>query len=1157
MKIKLLGILVLVTSCLPAKLVFAQTSGSWRFGHGIADSMVITLDTLSIIPQTFVLQQVEHTRYRLDPLTATLYLTDSSLLGKTLFYQYRVFSLDYSKPHQHKSLSLIEPLLPQYQPAVTTIRPLADIQAEDMLLSTGSISRGVSVGNNQDLVLNSALNLQLSGRLSEDVEIIAAITDNNIPIQAEGNTQVLQDFNKVYITLKYKNILHVDAGDVELASPRSDFLTVSRNLSGLNISTNYPFKKSACSMMNFVGGGVAKGKYVRQTITPQNGVQGPYKLYGINHEINIVMIAGSERVYVNGILLTRGQDRDYTVDYNSAELTFTPAMLITDEKRIVVEFEYTDKHYTRYNIYMYNELIGGHKNQFKLRVNYFQEQDLKNQSLEPELDNAQKKFIASLGDATATAYYPFVDSAVYSPDRILYRMVDTMVEGNTYHNVYVCSSDEHEQLYSLGFTYMGAQRGDYVLLRSTSNGRVFGWVAPLNGMKQGDYEPVMLLNAPQLVQMATIAGECDFNGRTRLKAEMALSNYDRNTFSKKDNRDNVGFAGSVAFSQTAFLKNRQKDTSDWKLLTDLNWQFVHKNFHAIESFRNVEFARDYNLSTDYATAHSDQILRAAFAIANPQWSTTRYTLNWLARFREVNAWRHELISQNRFSRVSLNTKTSFLHSRDSLQKTRFLMSDNLLSYKFKQVELGFTDLVENNVFRDDVSDTLRANSYMFNEAMAYIKNTDSTKWQYLISYKNRVEAAPCRDRMHQNNRIHETAFRLGFDKIKNQHFGTKVTYRYRQVRDSVDRFVSENYFVGNLEYSGRFFHNALMLNTYYEAGSGLELKKTFTYLKVATGQGTHVWNDYNGNGLEELDEFEPAAFRDEADYVKVWLSGTEYVNTYNNLFTQSIQLRPAAVWNGKHGFRRFLARFVNTTLFRSQQKNGNTLCWQSFNPFRTNMKDSNLVGSLTTLNNTLSFNNSVSKFAFDFIVQKTQNKNLLYYGYEQNTVSFQQVVLKSAPCKFITLQTSYVHTHTGNNSEWLPTRCYAIEQHEAGGKLQLQFKNAYYGTLAYTYQTKRNLTGEEKMWQHRAAMEFNYRTAKRGNLDVSLQYIYINGILENSTTVDYLMSGGLSEGQNALWSVSYQLSVTDYLLLSLQYDGRVSEGNKVIHLGNVTLKAQF
>jgi hypothetical protein len=78
--------------------------------------------------------------------------------------------------------------------------PFADVQST--LQTSGSIMRGVQIGTNRDFSLNSGLNVELSGKLTEDVEIVAALTDEATPIQPEGNTQTLNEIDKVFWTTK-------------------------------------------------------------------------------------------------------------------------------------------------------------------------------------------------------------------------------------------------------------------------------------------------------------------------------------------------------------------------------------------------------------------------------------------------------------------------------------------------------------------------------------------------------------------------------------------------------------------------------------------------------------------------------------------------------------------------------------------------------------------------------------------------------------------------------------------------------------------------------------------------------------------------------------------------------------------------------------------
>ena len=72
-------------------------------------------------------------------------------------------------------------------------------------------------------------------------------------------------------------------------------------------------------------------------------------------------------------------------------------------------------------------------------------------------------------------------------------------------------------------------------------------------------------------------------------------------------------------------------------------------------------------------------------------------------------------------------------------------------------------------------------------------------------------------------------------------------------------------------YSDRYFGQILQTTTAYETSSGTIAQQEFTYLQVEPGQGVYMWNDYNGNGIQELQEFEIAPFPDLAIYVRVFL----------------------------------------------------------------------------------------------------------------------------------------------------------------------------------------------------------------------------------------------------------------------------------------------
>lgn len=1135
----------------------SQSSSNLRFGRIVLHTQTTVLDSLSLVPGSLHLEGLDSINYSINYISSTLFLYDSSYIGKELNYSYRVFEFNFSKQLSHKSISLISPKSEHYAPYIIapSSEELSTFLYDPSLQSSGSIARGISIGNNQDFALNSSLNLQLSGQLTEDLNIIANITDKNIPIQPEGNTRIIQDFNKIFIQLNYLNQFSLNAGDIEIHSPDNFFLKVNKNLLGMTFSSSVQID-SINHLTNVIGGGINKGKFTRNTITPIQGIQGPYQLKGNQNEIHIMIIAGSERVYLDGQLLTRGRENDYSIDYNTGEITFSSQHLITTEKRIIVEFEYSNYAYSRYSLFSYNSFRHERINKLKLNVNFYHEQDLKNRSIQPELTPSQMQYLSTIGNNISDAFYHGVDRVAYNSNEILYKKTDTLVNGIRYSDIYIRTTSPNDECYRIRFSYMGNNKGNYILSVASANGRVFQWAPPIEGVPQGNYEPIILLATPRLQQMGTIGAEIQLSTHSNIKAEIALSNYDQNSFSSEDDEHNVGFAGKINYLFTKELLTKKKHNWLWKNRFD--YEFIHKNFQPIETFRPIEFSRIYNLDEDYSKNYSEQMIQFSSELSQADIGNITYQINYFSRNPELNVLRNELQSSAKYQGFLINTKSSYLYSEDKIQRTYFVNTDNAFAKEFKHIEIGIKENLEYNLFRLQQNSTLRPNSYAFNDLKLYLKNSNTRNYIYQISYKNRIEhTIKEATTLSLHSIINEAQSSFEITQIKNQRFRGNATYRNTALKDSNSKFNRENHFIGSLEYSGKFFKNALTLATFYEAGSGLEQKRSYSFLKVLDGQGTHIWIDYNGNGIEELNEFEIAVFRDEANYVKIILTSNEYINTYNNQFSQTIGLYPGAVWRNKTHFRKFLSQFSNLTTFRVSQKNTIQNNFNAFNPFHFNIKDSLLINQNLNFKNTFSFNQHASYFGIDFIIQRNQMKNLLYYGFERNQLNTEEILITGNPHQTLNISTHYTHSLKSNQSEFFESRNYRIESHQINNSILIQLRSKLFFTLIYQYQRKNNIFSKEKAKKHQIEFNTTYRMPERGNIMAEIRYMYIRYNDTENNSLAYEMLEGLQNGKNLHWRLTYQSYIGKFLEIDFQYEGRGTEGNRTIHNGSIQMRAHF
>ena len=370
----------------------AQSFSNLRTQWILVTTDSVIVDTLSLIPQSLSVKHnnifISDSLFTVNHVSAKIFLSKDFLaqhLNDSVLVSYRVFPLLFNKPYTKRSKEVIQKYYGgQYNPSEykSGTDKTDDLFKLEGITKNGSISRGISFGNNQDVVVNSSLNLQLAGKIADDVEILAAVTDNNVPIQPEGNTQQIQDFDKVFVQLSKKKS-KIIAGDFELSRPQSYFMNFFKKGQGALFETGFALNRNADSnkvwnMQMRGAAAISKGKFARNSFNGIESNQGPYRLTGAENELFIIVLSGSEKVFIDGQLLTRGQDRDYIIDYNTAQIIFTPRRLITKDSRIVVEFQYSDKNYVRTMVHYNNEV---YNNKLKLKFNLYSEQDSKNQPL--------------------------------------------------------------------------------------------------------------------------------------------------------------------------------------------------------------------------------------------------------------------------------------------------------------------------------------------------------------------------------------------------------------------------------------------------------------------------------------------------------------------------------------------------------------------------------------------------------------------------------------------------------------------------------------------------------------------------------------------------------------------------------------------------------
>lgn len=1131
----------------------------------LSDSVAI-LDSLTVIPNSLRLFDTNHILIDTSSysfLNNQIHWTNGMPFD-SVQAQFRVLPYRLDAPFLLIDTTQIERnpkgmLIGSYNPYA----PESGLNANQKLNYQGSFSRGISVGNRQDLVLNSSFNLQMGGEIGGGVKVTAAITDANLPIQPEGNTRQLRDFDRIFIRLQ-KDKMQLTAGDYELQSPTGYFLKYYKKLEGATFQNKKLFDNGQ-EWTQSASAAIARGQFRRQNIEAQEGNQGPYKLKGASGERFIIVLAGTEKVFLDGKALQRGRDADYIIDYNQGEVTFMARRLITKDSRVVIEFEYADQRYLR-SLYAVNT---HYKNKrWQAYVNLYSQQDSKNSTGDLNLSDAEKRILSESGDQFNSSFISTIDT-LDSPDsqRATYVFIDSVL---------VCNGENVSQhflrfsvegLLVARFAFVGTGNGNYDLdLAQTANERVYRWIAPdsLSCAPRGSYSPIRQLAAPQLQRLLTTGGQYQIGKNGSLKAELAYSQKDLNRFSPIDSEDDNGLA---AYAQWKDKWSLGPDSNSWQIQTQANYELKEANFREISPYRSPEFLRDWNLAnvngiTDQIALAQEQLSSAALSITKPTFGSFNYRLSTFNRAGIYQGIRHNGSLLLERSGWKILAQNSWLNSESATQNTRLLRPIYRLEKRFDKLG-NWAIMLESKSERSErqavASTDFLSNSFFYQKYQVQIKSPKKENWQIQSAYRTRLDYQPLGQAFKQASRSQEGDIQAYWQPSKLFKTTTTLTYRQLEVIDTnLIALEPSKTLLGRIDMNANLWKGALRSNTTYEIGSGQEARIEFIYLFVGVGQGQYIWLDslYNNDGKIQANEMEIAPFPDIADHIRVSIFSDDFIRTDNVTLNQNITIDPSRVWKKSTlKWKQFSSRFNIQSSLSINRKVRAFDGVQAWNPFQSSLPDSALVSISSSQKHTLFFNRRSTKFdlRLEHIIQPRRQVSTT--GYEsrliENTTLAGRLRLSDATILRIDAST----TLRTADSEFFNNKDYKLSGYSILPRLQFQPGQNYRLELEYKWVQEINQLPEtgEKLIKHEFRLIGNYQRWLR----VSVSYIDIDMLGDPRSPIGFVLLNGLQNGQNWVWNGNLTRQLGEFLQMTFTYEGRQTGMSDIVHVGRVQVTAIF
>ena len=987
------------------------------------------------------------------------------------------------------------------------------------LNESGTLSTALFGGNNQSVSLQSNLNLTLNGKIAKDVYVKAHLSDNNLSQQTSGYSQTLREFERLFFEIQYKNHT-VRAGDIDYATARSPFVKAEKQARGFR----YQYKNDTTYFQ--AGTGNARGQYTRYNLDVTEGNQGPYLLKGANGEQYIYVLPNSERVFLNGRKLEQGPDADYILNYNTGEITFNPRIPISVESRIQIEFEYSKENYTRSILFADLELK---RKGWTVSTGFFSNSDNKRAPKDQSLSVDEILLLTESGDQQV--FGTSATEANYDPNRILYAKKDSLGE-----SIWVYSVDSTQQLYNVKFTFVGEGNGDYVLNTGLiALGNILEWVKPNNGVKQGSYAPIKVLVPPQSLSNTHVGIRKDWKNNQYTSIDVALSQEDKNLFSAKDDDDNSAFA--FRFNNTLYLDKKQR----------ISWatseQFIDHRYKSPTPIRTQEYIRQWNLIESDTIQYNEIVVGNALQFTGKDSLSIKIGADYLSREASFKGLQKYINLEYK----GLKTQNSHLNTSGTLSNTNFLRS--LSTYHLNRPVLNHTwqlEIEDNAIKNQDNSlDTLSYRFYILNYK---IKTKDFIGGPLLVETEFRTDDYVTNSSWAKEKQWFFAQIQKLWTFSKNTSLNQFVFYKKI---DSKLEHLKNDQLTSRLNLKTSGFKKRWKIQVGYELNQGQDAEQNIQFIEVPVGQGTHIWNDYNNNNIKEINEFEVAAFANEADYMMLVSPGRNYVKTFNNAFSISNRIALGKFLSDRDGIKRMRIK----TQHRFGNKVKNIEVADAISPFRSYNKT-----DLITQNRSEYYQLYWPYFKRNqvrLIHENNSEKRLISYGLEALTLKKNTFISKVYLNDQHQLVSEAELFNKKRHADVFTNRNYNLDAYVLKQSYIFEWDKQKKWTTSLMFAHKDNTLGNEVLKMTDVNTRLDIKLKSNQFFNVSLSYVNNNFEGNQETSVAYEMLEGLKEGNNLICILGWQKKLNKSMSLVLNYQGRKSQGLQMIHTGQIQVRADL